>query len=170
MDKEKRKIYLEENRERIKAQRQAHYQANKERIIQSSTEWNKNNKDKIRSRQKQRFNEEPIYKLSKNLRNRIGQVLKNSGFKKLSRTEQILGCTFEEFKSYLEGKFEEWMNWENRGNPKDGILELNKTWDIDHIIPLSTATTELELINLCHYSNLQPLCSYVNRNIKRDNT
>ena len=61
------------------------------------------------------------------------------------------------------------MNWENKGNPKDKILEPNKTWDIDHIIPLSTAKTEEEVLKLNHYSNLQPLCSYYNRFIKKDN-
>ena len=62
------------------------------------------------------------------------------------------------------------MTWENQGNPKDGIIEPNKTWDIDHIVPLSSAKTELELLKLCCFNNLQPLCSYVNRFIKRNNT
>jgi hypothetical protein len=61
------------------------------------------------------------------------------------------------------------MNWDNKGNPKDGIIGLNKTWDIDHIIPLSSATCEEDLIRLNHYTNLQPLCSYYNRFIKKDN-
>ena len=60
------------------------------------------------------------------------------------------------------------MNWDNYGNPKDGIFEINKTWDIDHIIPTNDATNETELINLNHYTNLRPLCSYTNRWIKRD--
>ena len=47
--------------------------------------------------------------------------------------------------------------------------ELNYGWDIDHIIPTHIAKTEEELIGLNHYTNLQPLCSHINRNIKKGN-
>lgn len=83
--------------------------------------------------------------------------------KKNNKTEIILGCSFEEFKLYLESKFEDWMNWENRGLYNG---EFNYGWDIDHIIPLSIAKSEEELIKLNHYTNLQPLCSKINRDIK----
>jgi len=58
------------------------------------------------------------------------------------------------------------MNWDNYGlyNGTE-----NYGWDIDHITPLKTTKVEDEVIKLNHYSNLQPLCSYHNRNIKRDN-
>jgi len=42
-------------------------------------------------------------------------------------------------------------------------------WDIDHIIPLQTASCEEDIVRLNHYSNLQPLCSKLNREIKREN-
>ena len=57
------------------------------------------------------------------------------------------------------------MNWENQGGR--GIRTKNTNWDVDHIIPLSSAKNEEELINLCHYNNLRPLCSYINRYIKK---
>jgi hypothetical protein len=41
-------------------------------------------------------------------------------------------------------------------------------WDIDHIVPLCTAKSPEEVLSLNHYTNLRPLCSHVNRNIKRD--
>lgn len=93
----------------------------------------------------------------------IGDSIRKNGYSKNSKTEDILGCSFEEFKSYLESKFEDWMSWENRGLFNG---ELNYGWDIDHIIPLNSAETEEDIIILNHYTNLQPLCSYTNRHIK----
>ena len=57
------------------------------------------------------------------------------------------------------------MTWENYGLYNG---ELNYGWDIDHIIPQSYGNTEEEIIKLNHYTNLQPLCSKVNRDIKRN--
>jgi hypothetical protein len=57
------------------------------------------------------------------------------------------------------------MSWENYGKYNG---EFNYGWDIDHIIPSSTAKTENDIYHLSHYSNLQPLCSKTNRDIKKD--
>ena len=57
------------------------------------------------------------------------------------------------------------MIWENKGLYNG---EFNFGWDIDHIIPLSSAKTEKDIIRLNHYTNLQPLCSKINRDIKKD--
>lgn len=57
------------------------------------------------------------------------------------------------------------MTWSNYGKYNG---ELNHGWDIDHIIPISSAKNEIDFFKLCHYNNLQPLCSKVNRDIKKD--
>ena len=59
---------------------------------------------------------------------------------------RILGCTIDEFKSYIESKFKKGMTFENYGE-----------WHLDHIIPLATAKTTEDVIKLCHYTNFQPL-------------
>jgi len=51
-------------------------------------------------------------------------------------------------KKYLEDKFSEGMTWDNKGF---------YGWHIDHIIPLSSAKNEEDIIRLSHYTNLQPL-------------
>ena len=86
---------------------------------------------------------------------------------KAKKTVNILGCTFEEFKRHIESQFESWMNWDNYGNVCE-TLEPNCSWDLDHILPVSLANTEEEVYLLNHWSNFQPLCSFKNRNIKRD--
>jgi hypothetical protein len=114
---------------------------------------------------KKRFETDPLFKLKGNIRSLIVMSFKYYGYKKNSKTSNILGCSFEEFKLYLEYKFESWMNWNNRGLYNG---EFNFGWDIDHIIPISSAMNDEELIKLNHYSNLQPLCSKVNRDIKKN--
>ena len=61
------------------------------------------------------------------------------------------------------------MNWNNYGNWNGYPKEINTAWDIDHIVPMSTAKTEKDVLKLNHYTNFQPLCSYTNRHIKSGN-
>ena len=96
--------------------------------------------------------------MSNTIRTSISRSFKNN-YSKKSRTHEILGCSYEELKIYLESKFESWMTWDNKGLYNG---ELNYGWDIDHIIPISSATTELSIYELNNFSNLQPLCSKIN--------
>ncbi len=57
------------------------------------------------------------------------------------------------------------MSWENYGKYNG---DFDHGWDIDHIIPISSTKTEINLLELNNYKNLQPLCSKVNRDIKRN--
>lgn len=145
---------------------------NKEKIRENGRIWAKENIDKIKSSNakyhKNKLKNNKLYKLKHIIGSIIRHSLKTKGYSKNKRSIEILGCDIDSFKIYIESKFEHWMKWENYGNPVDGIYEINKTWDIDHIIPLSSGLTELDIINLNHYSNLQPLCSYQNRFIKKD--
>jgi len=170
-NKEYGKEYREENKEILKDYNKKYREVNKE----SLKEYNKNyrekneNKNKYNLIRKERKENDPLYKLTCNIRTLICSSITNKGYQKESKTFEILGCSYEELKQYLESQFENWMNWSNYGNPKDGLIEPNKTWDIDHIIPLSSAKNEQELLELNHFKNLQPLCSYHNRYIKKDN-
>lgn len=195
-DKEKRKLYdkqrYEANKERIKEQHKIYYENNKEKNKETNKEYQKEyhekNKDIVNKKHREYYQENKtiikkytakyqkkqreinsLFKLRQNISTLIRQSITRNGFKKTSKSAEILGCTFEEFNSHIESKWESWMNWNNYGNPKDGVLEPNKTWDIDHIIPLSSATCEADIIKLNHFTNLQPLCSYTNRKIKRNN-
>ena len=164
--KEYHKEYREKNIERINE----YVQNNKEIIKERQRKWREKNKESInkKSREyiKERRKNDTLFKLKCGVRALIGVSIRNNGYTKKSKTHKILGCSFEEFKKHLESQFKDWMSWSNQGLYNG---EFNYGWDIDHIIPLSSATTEEELIKLNHYTNLQPLCSHINRDIKRDN-
>ena len=164
--KEKKKEYYKENSEYTKAKSSKHYSLNKEDKLKYQKEYARNNKDKRNENQRNRKLTDPLFKLKCSMINIIYSSLKRKGYTKKSRTYEIIGCSYEFLLGYLEGKFEKWMNWENYGNYNG---DFNHGFDIDHIIPLSSASNEEELIKLNHYTNLQPLCSKINRDIKKDN-
>lgn len=91
-----------------------------------------------------------LERLKSNMRVRIGNAVRLQSMKKTTKFAQYIGCTLEELKVHLESQFTEGMTWEDYGRG------LHK-WNIDHIIPLNSATNEEELFKLCHYTNLQPL-------------
>jgi superfamily II DNA/RNA helicase len=161
LEKEYNKNYRENNRETITLKQQEWRENNREHI----KTYRKNNPLKVNQYLKNRRDTDSLYKLSCNIRSLIRQSFIRVDINKKSKTHEILGCSFEEFKLHLESKFESWMTWENYGLYNG---ELNYGWDIDHIIPVSTAITEEEVIKLNNYINLQPLCSKTNRHIKKD--
>jgi len=165
--KEITKKYREENTEKVKEITKKYYEANKEKITKYNKKYRKENKEKINISYNNKIKNDNLFRLKENTSSLIFQSLKLKGYQKKSRTHEILGCSYEDFKIHLEKQFESWMNWENKGNPKDGKFEPNKTWDIDHIIPLASAKTEEEVMILNHYTNLRPLCSYYNRVVKK---
>lgn len=105
---------------------------------------------------KQKLKEDPLFRLRFNCRNRLRNALKAKKWHKISSFNQYIGCTLEELRKHLESKFIEGMSWENYGE-----------WELDHVIPISSAKTQEEMYKLCHFSNLQPL--WREDNIKKGN-
>jgi hypothetical protein len=92
-----------------------------------------------------------LYGFQITIRSLIGNAIKRNGFRKKSKTIDILGCSFEEFKAHIESQFQSGMSWENR-----------HLWHIDHIMPVSMAKTYDEVVRLNHYRNLRPLWAHEN--------
>lgn len=159
------KAYLEKNKEKIKEQKKEYYLKNKDKFINYGKEYRTINRVNLNKKRMDKKKNNNIFRLSCNSRTLINSAFKQKGFKKLTKTEILIGCSFELFKQYLESKFEAWMNWDNYGKYNG---ELNYGWDVDHMIPLSSAKSEEELLKLLHYDNCQPLCSYTNRHVKRN--
>jgi len=99
------------------------------------------------------------WKLKANLRGRYLDALKRhtSGGKvnKHHSAIDLLGCSIEFYKQYLEQQFKPDMTWRNHG-----IL-----WEIDHIKPCAAfdLTDSKQQQECFHYSNTQPLYYSDNR-------
>jgi hypothetical protein len=183
--KEYRKKYREENKSKLKNQKQEWdknnidkinerqrkwRELNKEWRLEYVNEWKKNNKEHVKEYSKNYFNNrrknDVLFSLAHRISNLIRISIKRNGYTKTSKTMTILGTDYETFKKHLESLWEPWMSWDNYGLYK--IDTFNYGWDIDHIIPTSSAKTEEEVLKLNHYTNIKPLCSKVNRDIKKD--
>jgi hypothetical protein len=156
----KQKQYYNQNKDVIKKRNKEYYLNNTEIFYKNGKQYRLNNKEKIKKYSrlyiKNRCNNDKFFKLIQTIRRSISDSLRKKGYTKKSRTYQILGCTYEEFKIYIENKFIDGMNWENHGK-----------WHFDHIYPVSKAKDEEHLIKLNHYTNFQPL--WAEDNLKKGN-
>lgn len=157
--------YRDKNRDRIRELDRGYREENKEEFKL----YNNNYK-------KERRKNDSLYKLKGNIGNLIRDAFAKNGYKKNSHTYEILGCSYEEFKSHIENQWSLsynldengniWMNWKNYGKYKNDTF--NYGWDLDHIIPISSANSENIIYELNNHKNIQPLCSKINRDIKRN--
>lgn len=96
---------------------------------------------------KNRKETDPLFRLTRILRSRVHSALSPS-WEKLYSFNEYIGCSPEELKRHVEKQFTPGMTWQNH-SPRG--------WHLDHIIPLSSASSAAELFKLCHYTNIQPL-------------
>lgn len=140
------------------------YQKNKTKILKKHKKWRENNVDyhkiygkkwfqknkiEIVKKRKERRNNVLLIKLKHRLRGSVNNMIKN----KTKNILDMIGCDYITVIDYLN-------------NNEFGFILGDNNIDIDHIIPLSSANSEDELIKLFHYTNLQLLPSYYNRHIK----
>ena len=143
LNPEKYKIWYDKTRKERNEHRSEYYQHNKEKILIQ----NKKYKGVNSVNRKKKYDKDILFKLRHRLSCRLREVLKFKTLIKNKTHNEVMGCSSEFLKEYLEKQFTEKMSWENHGF---------YGWHIDHIVPLSSAKTE-EIYKLCHYTNLQPL-------------
>lgn len=170
---EQKKKYREEHRDEIIKKNRKYYYENHQMMLDKRKEYRENNYEEVSSYnreykktyEKNRIKEDNLYRVKRSVRNLIKCSLYQKKFTKNSRTFEVLGCSYEEFREHIESQFLDWMSWDNYGvyNGKEKC-----GWEYDHIVPVSSAESEEDIIRLNHYSNIQPLCSYINRDVKRD--
>jgi hypothetical protein len=128
--------WYSENRDRQKSNMARYYRENAEREKSSMVRYHRNRKAR-----------DPLFKLRCNLRALIFISLRNQGYRKSSKTQAILGADFNTVQNHLI--LSALNNY--------GMWIPEEPYHIDHIIPVSRATSEAELLKLNHYSNLQYL-------------
>lgn len=141
---------------------------NKEKFTEIGRKYRENNKERVRENKRlymERRMKDPIFNLKQKVRAMIRRAFSVIGESKIASSEEILGCTIEEFKTHIESKFSGWMTWQNRGFSRN-IKNPQERWEYDHIIPINCARTVEEVILLSHYLNIQPMCAYENKFVK----
>jgi len=158
--KEYHKEYYKEHSEEYIKRKQEWRKQNPIAAIKERQVYVENNKEKInayhREWKKVKRVEDISYKLKENISRRIRYELNTSVIKgKDKRTVEYLGCTIEHIKTYLEGRFEIGMSWDNYGT----------VWHIDHIIPCASwnFTNLFESMCCWNYRNLQPMWALTNK-------
>ena len=126
-----------------------YHKQNKEK----KSQYTKDNRDRINERRQKRFESDSKYKIIEYTRARIRDALKHNA--KKTKTKELLGCTIDELKAFLEFQFDENMSWDNHG----------KYWSIDHVTPCASFDmSNIEEQKKCfHWPNLQPLTIQENR-------
>jgi len=141
----KRKLKLETEPEYRKLYNRKRTERKKRKMLENP-EYRKLVNQKKEKKNVTRESRDPVYKLKRRMRHSLRDAFRRKGYSKETQSQQILGEDWKIVKEHFESLFTEGMNWENMGK-----------WHIDHIIPLSTANSEQDIINLCNYKNLQPL-------------
>lgn len=172
-----RKVHYSKNKDKVSANGKIYRANNPERVAATKDAWRKANPDKIKAitaryynshreeirayalsrpsysetdkvRHRERWDNDPQYKLRSNLRCRMNGAIK--GGHKGGSAVRDLGCSIDFLKTRLESMWLPGMSWENW--KLDG-------WHLDHILPLSKfdLTDPAQVKIACHYSNLQPL-------------
>lgn len=163
---EAKKQWYENNKEERSIHNKQYYQENKEDVLTRNRQYRWNHieewKSYIKRYLKERLKNDPIFKLTQNIRKRFKQWLK--GNKKSKGTFKYINCTREELVEHLESRFYdnpetgEKMTWKNYGE-----------WHVDHDRPLSSfdPTSEADMYKAWKKENLQPL--WAKDNLKKGN-
>jgi hypothetical protein len=149
--------YYNQNFERLREKQKEYYQNNKPHVLETCKTWKEANKDKMRewytNWQRERRNNDISFRIRGTLHSRVVMAVKKKS-KKAFLTMDLIGCTIDQLRIFLEAEFTEGMTWKNYGRPKEG-----PGWEIDHIRPCASFNLEdpEEQRKCFHWTNLQPL-------------
>lgn len=149
---ERVRIYASENKGSVKVSQKAKYQKYKEKYYARQKEWIKDNLESHREYHRvysaDRYKNDINFRIASAMRSRVRAAIKSGNGEKAELTMNLIGCTVEQLRTFLEADFEEGMTLENYGE-----------WHIDHIRPCASFNLEdpEEQKKCFHWTNLQPL-------------
>jgi len=151
------KEYYKNNKKEINLKNKQYYENHKnDKIFKLKRKQYKNeHKEERNKRQRNKYKNDPLFKMICSMRGMLVRTLKFLGTKKQGRTVDNLGYSPLKLMQRLEFNFTSKMNWKNYGT----------YWEIDHKIPIdyfvNKGIYDPKIINaLC---NLQPLTIKENR-------
>lgn len=115
-------------------------------------EYSKENKVRLYERRKAVLVGDEVSSYALKTKKLIQQVYNRRQKSIGMKLQMILGCQADEFCAYIDSLLKDGMTQENYGE-----------WQLDHIIPISSARTIEDVNRLCHYTNYQPLWRSDNR-------
>jgi hypothetical protein len=151
--KTKSKNYFKNNKVQIAISTKKYRELNHDDILKKKEEYRQNNRELLSKKQseytKNRLKTDVYFRLKMNLRSRIKEAIKNAAVVKSGPTFELLGCTPDDVRVFLEAEFSQGMTWDNYG----------KEWHVDHIKPCARFNLEdpEEQKKCFHWTNLQPL-------------
>lgn len=162
-----RKIYRTNNYDKVIESKKEYYYNNQEKCCERSRDWYENNKEirikkhivYMRTRRQNDFE----FKIYSNIQSRIYSALKKDNNNKKDSTLNIIGCSIEFYRNWLEFQFKKEMNWNNHGD----------YWHIDHVKPCASFNflCNNQIKECFNWKNVRPIEKVLNlsKNDKIDN-
>jgi len=142
MHKEELQAYRDTHKEKTRVYNKTYYSTYKKELIAANTVY-----------QRKKRREDQNYRIAGRLRSRLWHVIRDN--QKVGSAVRDLGCSFGQFRLYIENQFEPGMTWDNYGE-----------WHLDHVQPLASfdLTDRSQFLTACNWLNYQPLWAKENIN------
>lgn len=137
-------------RDEVKKKKKDYKLKNKKHIQKWSREYVQRPevKKRISKIRMNRYKNDPVYLIKNRIRTRFYTYIRRGLAEKKVKTNELIGCSWEQLKIHIEKQFKPNMKWSNYGK-----------WHIDHIKPMSKFNLMKieDQYKCCNYKNLQPL-------------
>lgn len=143
--------YAKQNREKKSEAERQRRAADPEKYSAKWREYRQRNKEacaaRDRAKHRRKLETNPLYRFKATLRDLVKKSLRKGGWSKGTRSEEVIGCSFEDLQAHLIS-----TALDNYGYWLD-----SEAYHIDHIKPMASAKTNEEAIALNHWTNFQYL-------------